>query len=238
MTRAIIGRAPPTNKCSRCGSWTIRGANFCHQCGCSLTETFEASAPALAGPGGMVHQTREIIHKNSRTLLAEGGLLTALAVGFTYAVANELPALAIGLTIPLSAYAIPKILPAVSGSIAELRTAFALSPKQSKSNNEVLRVEFTDELQRPRILQEFDERIGVQHLAHIGKRLGEGAAFSRPQMAEPGALSQVKFDLVKAEFLRLNFAIPKHPKAPNLGVVLTERGRRLVNRAYLDFGDD
>jgi hypothetical protein len=128
--------------------------------------------------------------------------------------------------------------PALATSFAEIRTALALRPANAKPDNSVLQVEFIDNWGRPRLLSDFHQSVELRHLAWVGKKTMEGATFSQPQMCEIGVLSQQQFWRVKAEFLRLRYAVNKNDKAPRLGAFLTERGKRLVKKALEAHGDD
>ena len=244
MTASILSKHPPPNKlntstCPKCGKWAVKNANFCHNCGFNLRGEFIAHSPAIAQNGGFGGSTTRITnHYNYKTHIVELFGITGLSVGLVYSVANDQVIVAVGLVVPLAAYTVPKLVPALASSFAEVKTAFAMGHGRQKSDNSVLSVEHIDDWGRPRLLHDFHNSVDLKQLAWIGKRVGEGATFSRNQLCEIGVLSQPQFWRIKTEFERLNYAIPRNPKVKNLGVVLTERGRRLVRSALAEFGDN
>ena len=244
MATSILSKHPPnkklnTNTCPRCHRWTVKNASYCHNCGFNLRGEFIAHSPGIAQNGAFGGSVTRITHKHDyKSFIAEGFFITALSVGLVWSVANELPLVAVGLVLPLAVYALPKFVPALASSFAEVKTALAMRPTNDKPGNQTLKVEFVDDWGRPRLLADFHQSIQIGHLAWIGEKLEGGATFSRRGMCQNGRLSQNKFELITSEFLRLNYVVPKDPKAPNLGVILTERGRRLVKKAWEDYGDD
>lgn len=244
MATSILGKHPPQNKlnvstCPRCSKWTVKGANYCHNCGFNLSGVFNAHSPAIAQNGAFGGTTTRITHNhNYKTHLVELLGITGLSIGLVWSVANDQVIIAVALIIPLAAYVTPKLVPALATSFAEIRAAWAMGPARPKNDNSVLKVEFIDDYGRPRLLSEFHRSVELRHLAWIGQRVGEGASFSRPQLTQNGVFSQGQFHQVKRDFMRLNYAIPRDPKAPNLGVILTERGKRLVKRALEEHGND
>lgn len=219
-------------KCTKCKKWTVGGANYCHHCGHYLKSgpnTFNNSVPIAPRPT----TPRQPGSNNHKVILAEGGLITILAMSEVYALANDSYTVAIGLSIPLVAYTIPKLAPVIGGLAVDIKTVFYTpAPKPTA---QTIQVEHVDEHGRPRIIADLDNRIQPEQLAWIGQKIISGASFSRPALCEPGRLSQSQYHIIKSDFQRLNYVIAVDKRAPNLGVILTERGKRLVKRMAVEY---
>lgn len=236
-----------STRCLSCGKKIVpKGANFCYSCGAKTPyykPIFESAIvanwdntpdrPGPARPASVATKARP------KVLMTEAIIFSGLGVGSLalWPYSSEASA---GLAISLLIFATPKVLPSVSHSFVEVWHELKQGrpgPAQVEARPEVLRVEHVDEFGRPRLIAEFDSSIGLRELAWIGKKMGEGASFSRPQLCQAGCLSQGQFHTIKGDFLKYHYALPRDERAPNLGVILTERGKRLVKRCLSEYGE-
>lgn len=110
-------------------------------------------------------------------------------------------------------------------------------PKIEKSHYTTLRVEHSEKSVDGRnvIIDEFPPHIEVNHIRHIAEKclpkpVGDGLTFSRPNVCQPGKLSQGDFRIIRDIWLESNHCFYRNPLVKNQGLVLTERCYRLLKR--------
>lgn len=219
-------------KCIKCRKWTVGGANYCHHCGQYLKgnpNQFDSTIPIAPGPT----KPRQPGSNNHKVVLAEGGLITVLAVADMVALGQEYYMVTVGLSIPLMAYTIPKIASAIGGLAVDIKSVWVrpLVPETEKSNPKPIQVEHVDEYGRPRLLYDFPAEIELKHLVHIAKRLEAGKAYSRRSMVQSGKLSQPQFEAITGVLLNLRVAKRKYPDAKNSPIELRAGGLALFQTA-------
>jgi len=209
--------------CDNCNSWTVRGANFCHNCGHSLSLVFEYSQ----GNGGPQMAQNGMIRSNWKDRVATTILIVSTAgIGAIVGVLDTgymvLVPLAYLLWEPAS-----KLILDILGKLPD---------KPPKALETTLRVEHKTPDNKHWRLYDFPAGIELAHIQHIARiclepPTGEGAAFSRRKVKRNGALSQGQFETISQFFLDVNYAFYRDNAAPNLGIVLTERCNRLLKKA-------
>jgi len=229
--------------CPECGKWFVRQANFCHHCGASVPNFEQLNSsitmPAQNGPNfaaeGKRNNSSGSRSQRPKAMFAEAGIISALSL-VAVGASPYYPQVSIGLTIPLLAYTVPKILPVVSSSVVEIvrvwreprpgETAF-----DTKPDSQVVKVEHIDQHGRPRLLYDFPETIKLAHLVHIAMRLESGKNFSRRGMVQSGKLSQDQFEAIAQTLLSMRLATRKYPNAKNSPVELRQSGHSLFQAA-------
>lgn len=219
-------------KCPKCNKWTVKAANYCHHCASPLgCDVFESASPTIT-----TKATRPATRQDHRSFLAEAATITTLAIGSVYSLASDYHILSIALSIPLIVYVAPKLGPTITASLLDIKQ-IVTSPRP-KPKHQTFTLEHVDEYVRPRLIADLDARIQPLHLAWIGQQIAVGRSFSRLALCKPGKLSQGQYNLIKADFIKYHYVIPRDYQSPNLGVILTERGKRLVKRMSLEYGAD
>jgi hypothetical protein len=89
---------------------------------------------------------------------------------------------------------------------------------------------------RRMLLSELPDSISLAQLQHIARAVldppdGEGESFSRLKVCKPGLFSQGDFYTLRDAWLKSHHALYLDPAAPNRGIILTERTRRLLKKS-------
>lgn len=225
--------------CNTCGAWAVRNGAFCWHCGMALAapgrHRFEASygsngigAPASAQawePGGVKTSISEHVWRVAALGLGAGcGVLFA-----------DWPAA----TIPIAMMTY-----AMAGPAGEFIATLAgkMPPVEFGGDGvQTLRVEHIERgLDGRKFIGLYDlpQQITLAKLKHVAKIClpmphGAGRGFSRPALQKSGTFSQHDYAILREFWLQSNHCFWRDVNAPNLGVELSERARRLLKKALL-----
>lgn len=225
--------------CQNCKSWTIRGAYFCHNCGLALAGSGRhrlessynaggieapASAPAWE-PGGVKTSISEHVWRVAALGLGAGcGVLFA-----------DWPAATIPIAMMTYAMAGP------AGEFIATLAGKMPAVEFGGDGVQTLRVEHIERGHDGRKfigLYDLPQQITLAKLQHVAKVClpmphGAGKGFSRPALQKSGTFSQQDYAILREAWLQSNHCFWRDVKAPNLGVELSERARRLLKKALL-----
>jgi hypothetical protein len=86
------------------------------------------------------------------------------------------------------------------------------------------------------LLSELPDSITLAQLQHVARMVleppdGEGRPFARLKICKPGLFSQGDFYTLRDAWLKSHHALYLDPAAPNRGIILTERTRRLLKKS-------
>ena len=213
--------------CNTCGVWAVRNAAFCWQCGHPIAatgHTFESAigngydAPAASVPA---KPQTPIWDK----ILRFGAVVGSVSVGSAF------------LGWPAELVPITGIGYVVAPTLFNWSVRFVgLLPKpklESGSDNAAtLRVEHVTEDKKHWLLYDFPGGIELKHIQWIAEQVvGEGMSFSRRNVCKPGKLSQGEFETIRDFWLSIHYAFYRDEAAPNRGLILSERCRRLLKKS-------
>lgn len=222
-----------SNHCSTCNNWIVRGANFCHHCGHAIAgnTTFETSfggssvqAGGVAPPSGR-HRAPVSDHIWRVATLFLGGLCGHLFLDWDpgWIVYGPLGYVLLG---PAAEFigVLAGRLPAVEFS-RDRQTKITIEHKETDNYGK-----------RRMLLSELPDSITLAQLQHVAKMVleppeGECLPFARLKICTPGVFSQGDFYTLRDAWLKSHHALYLDPAAPNRGIILTERTRRLLKKS-------
>ena len=216
--------------CFACGSWTVRGANFCHNCGQALATNGHSFESSIGGPGpgpGYIAPG-----KPRQPIKDKMGVALVLAMGASVgALFDDWSPAWIALA-PMGYVLFEPVTDALAILLGKM-------PKFEKSEQTTLRVEhFETSQDGKRFVGLYDLPQGIElcHLQHIAEivldpPIGEGMPFSRLKVCKPGKLTQGQFYALRDSWLGTHHAFYRDPAAPNRGLILTERCTRILKKS-------
>jgi len=195
--------------CSHCNSWTITNANFCFQCGVSLVSTsFEYNS---LQPASFNWKDKMLTTVSLATIAAGASFFANWPTEFI-----ALLPLGYLLYTPIS-----KLLLDILGKLPE---------KQSATVETTLKIEHTSLDKKHWLIADVPPGIELKHIQHIAK-VCETKPFSRRNCCQAGKLSQGEFEKIRDFFLEMNYTFYRNRHSPTTGMILTERGKRLLKKS-------
>lgn len=218
-----------SNYCPTCGTWAVRNANFCWQCGhaiAAMGHRFESSigngsASSMAPPSAPMSAGPQT--PMSEHILRIGTIALGASAGALFADLNPawigLGPVAYALAGPVGNWFIRFM-----GRVPKIEV--------NKDTATTLRIEHVTEDKKHWLLLDFPQGIELEHLQYIAQEvLDKKAPFSRPALCKPGSLTQGEFYKIRDFWLQHRYAYYKHPQAKQQGIALTERCRRLLKKS-------